>query len=243
MAKKQSPRRLFVWPRLHPAPFIGVLTTLLVLGFFNAQLITARVLAQIAPPAPIAIEQIEQPTADEPVDMRPRIVVPAVGVDAPVTYGMTSVQDTDVQRALEHGVLHFGGAPLPGQPGNAVYVGHSSNQPWSPGDYKFVFILLDKLQEKDLIYLYYEGVRYAYEVTGKKVVKPADVSVLEGSTHPIATFITCTPLGTNLNRLVVSAKLVDPAPNVETIDGLTRSAPELNGALPGQGYSTIESFR
>lgn len=229
--------------RLHPAPVIGFLVTLSIMAFFNAQLLAALTLSYITPASISTVDPVNvassSPTVVSP---EPRIIIPKASVDAPVVYDMTSVKEEAVQKALENGVLHFGGAPLPGQPGNSVFVGHSSNFPWAPGDYKFVFIMLDKLEPTDKIYLNYNGVRYTYEVTSKKVVKPNDVSVLEGSLTPTATFITCTPVGTNTNRLVISAKLIDPAPVTGSLDALSRSAPELNGALPGQGTTPLESF-
>lgn len=223
--------------RLHPAPIVGFMVAIIMLAFFNAQLLTALALNYVTP----ATQDGQQVVVGSTVfaSETPKIVIPKISVDAPVVYGMNSVKEGDVQGALEDGVLHFGGSPLPGQPGNAVFVGHSSNLPWAPGDYKFVFMFLDRLEKGDQIYLDFNKARYTYEVTDKKVVKPNDVSVLEGSIYPIATFITCTPVGTNTNRLVISAKLIDPEPLQGDVDAQLRSAPELNGALPGQGRDVL----
>ncbi|HSE29571.1 MAG TPA: class D sortase [Candidatus Saccharimonadales bacterium] len=226
---------------MNPAPVAGILVAFAALAFFNAQLISARVMAYVAP-ADLSNASQELHTSNMVDPAETRLSIPKISVDAPVVYGMGKVEDYYVQKALEDGVLHFGGSPTPGQPGNSVFVGHSSNQPWAPGDYKFVFMMLDKLEVGDKIFLTYKGTRYTYDVTEKKVVKPNDVSVLEGSKTPTATFITCTPLGTNTNRLVIKAKLSDPVFANEDMEGLKRSAPELNAALPGQGYSTVESL-
>ncbi len=234
MAKKQVKKKF----RLNPAPVAGIGAMLLLLAFFNAQLITAMTLAYVTPASAYAqAGVVDSPNIE--VDASPKITIPKIGVYAPVVYDMNSVNEDDVQGTLQNGVLHFGNSPLPGQPGNAVFVGHSSNLPWAVGDYKFVFMLLDKLEAGDNIYLDYNGTRYTYEVMDKKVVKPNDVSVLEGSLYPKATFITCTPLGTNTNRLVVSARQVHPDPTEGDEDALVQSAPELSGTLPGQGYSTL----
>lgn len=226
--------------KLHPAPIVGIFITLLVLAFFNAQLLAALALTYVTPASAAASQAIV--SSQLAVSQDPRIIMPEANIDAPVIYGMDSVKEEDVQKALEKGVLHFGGSPLPGRPGNSVFVGHSSNSPWAPGDYKFVFMMLEKLEAGNKINLNYNGVRYTYEVTGKKVVKPNDVSVLEGSLVPTATFITCTPIGTNTNRLVISAKLIDPEPTPGNTDALGRSAPELNSALPGEGRSPLETL-
>lgn len=234
-------RYSFKLPKINPAPIVGIFVAALVLGFFNAQLIAAKVMAYVTPAETFAADYSLK--IKGPVNVtQSRLVIPKIAVDAPVVYGMNKVEESDVQKALEQGILHFGGSPAPGQPGNSVFVGHSSNQPWAPGNYKFVFMMLEKLEVNDKIYLTHNGGRYTYEVTEKKVVKPNDISVLEGSKNPTATFITCTPLGTNINRLVIKAALIHPTVNNEDLEGLKRSAPELNNALPGQGYTTVESF-
>jgi sortase A len=242
MAKSKNSKKLYIPAfRLHFGVIAGFLTIAAVLAFFNAQLLAALTLTYISP-ASAASQEEALINLDALVDDQPKIIIPKIGVSAPTVYGMDSVQEEDVQKALEKGVLHFGGSPLPGQPGNAVFVGHSSNTPWAAGDYKFVFMLLDKLDTDDKIYMNYKGSRYTYQVTSKKVVKPNDVSVLEGSLYPIATFITCTPLGTNINRLVITAQLIDPTPTIGNEDALVRSAPELNGTLPGDGTGSIEAL-
>lgn len=226
---------------INPAPIVGILTAAVILGLLNAQLLVARAMAYVTPAQQDT--QVEYSLQSSTVDSNQKnMVVPAISLNAPVVYGMNKVDEESVQHALEGGILHFGGSPLPGQPGNSVFVGHSSNQPWAQGDYKFVFMMLDKLKQGDKIYLAHSGTIFTYEVTETVVVKPNDVSVLEGSQTPTATFITCTPLGTNTNRLVVKAKQISPNNLSQDVQGLTRSAPELNSSLPGEGYSTLESL-
>jgi len=65
-----------------------------------------------------------------------------------------------------------------------------------------------------MIYINYEGKRYSYTVTKKEVVKPTEVQKLIYPTEkPVLTLITCTPLGTALNRLLVTAEQVSPDPS------------------------------
>ena len=142
----------------------------------------------------------------------PTISIPKINVFSPVVYE-TSVTEGNVQKALESGVVHYGNTPLPGQSGNSVLFGHSSNDWWEPGNYKFIFGLLDKLVPGDRFSIDYQSQRYIYEVTSTKVVPPTDVSVLNPSEVPTMTLITCTPPGTSLKRLIVTAKQVDPAPD------------------------------
>lgn len=133
------------------------------------------------------------------------LVIPKIGVDAPIEWNIPNEQTLD---ALEKGVAHYQDTALPGEIGNVFITGHSSYYLWAGGSYKQIFALLDKLEAGDRIYLNYQNKVFAYEVTGKKVVKPEDLSVLNQGNQRTLTLMTCVPVGTNLNRLVVSAKQI-----------------------------------
>lgn len=212
------------------APVFGVLTTAAVLILFNLHLLITTVGLWVTPSNANAAGPVVA-AADPAYTKTPRIVVPKINVDAPVVYNMQSTSEPDVQNALKAGVLHFGGSALPGYAGNAVFVGHSSNSVWEEGDYKFVFALLDKLGPGDTIYLFYEGKRYAYEVTAEKIVNPYDVSVLNTTATPTITLITCYPVGTAFSRLVITAAQTDPDPQSVTAPKNTGSSKPVQ--LPG----------
>ena len=148
-----------------------------------------------------------------PVGPDPEIIIPKINVQIPVVYGVDSTDERVVQKALEKGVLHYADTALPGENGNMVIVGHSSNNIFNKGKYKFAFVLLSRLEPGDTFYLQKDGKRYTYEVYGKKIVKPNDVSVL-GPTDREATvsLITCDPPGTSINRLVVTGEQISPDP-------------------------------
>ena len=133
------------------------------------------------------------------------LVIPKIGVDSPVAW---DVSDENTLDALEKGVAHYQGTALPGEIGNVFITGHSSYYLWAGGSYKQIFALLDKLEAGDRIYVNYQNQVFAYEVTGKKVVKPEDLSVLDQGDQKTLTLMTCVPVGTNLNRLIVSAKQI-----------------------------------
>jgi sortase A len=68
---------------------------------------------------------------------------------------------------------------------------------------------LDHLENGDQIIVYYKQKKFVYEVHGKTVITPGDVSVLKKeSKEPELSVMTCWPIGTTLKRLVVNAKLV-----------------------------------
>ncbi len=114
--------------------------------------------------------------------------------------------EKDIQEALRAGVVHYPGTALPGEDGNVVITGHSSYFPWDPGRFKDVFALLHDLQKDDRIVVYYNQQKYIYEVDSIKVILPEQVEVLDQKGGQRLTLLTCTPVGTNLKRLVIEAK-------------------------------------
>lgn len=134
------------------------------------------------------------------------LVIPKIGVDAPIQW---NIPEDDIYSALEKGVVHYQGTAVPTEIGNVFIFGHSSYYLWAPGSYKQIFALLDKLEAGDKIYVNYQNKVYGYEVTGKKVVEPEDLSVLaQPQDQKILTLMTCVPIGTNLRRLIIEAKQI-----------------------------------
>ncbi|MBI2592167.1 class D sortase [Candidatus Saccharibacteria bacterium] len=141
----------------------------------------------------------------------PKIIIPKINVDIPVVYGVSSIQEEDVQKALEGGVLHYADTALPGQNGNMVIVGHSSNNIFNKGKYKFAFVLLNRLELGDTFYLQKDGQRYTYQVYKREIIEPTNVSVLGPRDKPATvSLITCDPPGTSTNRLVVVGEQISP---------------------------------
>lgn len=148
-----------------------------------------------------------------------RLIIPKLGENVPIVRpSMDALMkedwkkfEDDIQTALRDGVVHYPGSARPGQPGNFFVTGHSSYYPWDDGKYKDVFARLKDLAPGDTYSVYYGGDRHTYRITGKKEVKPSDVSVLDQPTNKrIATLMTCTPLGTTLRRLIITAEEIDP---------------------------------
>ena len=151
---------------------------------------------------------------------------------------------TGFNGGLESGVVHYSTSPTPGQTGNVVVVGHSSNNILNKGKYKFAFVLLKRLEVGDTFSLQKDGVRYTYQVFDKKIVKPTDVSVLGvGSKANTATLITCDPPGTSLNRLVVTGEQISPDPSGNKV--VEQRAPELTdaGILPSNAPSLWQKIK
>ncbi|HSW99189.1 MAG TPA: class D sortase [Candidatus Saccharimonadales bacterium] len=144
----------------------------------------------------------------------PEVIIPKTNVQLPTIYG-TSVNEDDVENSLQDGVVHYSSTSVPGQQGNAAFFGHSSNNIFNKGKYKFAFVLLHELVPGDIFYLTYNGKVYTYRVFQKQIVEPTDTWVLNPVAGKTATaaLITCDPPGTSLHRLVVWGEQVDPDPN------------------------------
>lgn len=146
-----------------------------------------------------------------------RMVIPRINQNVPII-GVKNENliakkwndlEADIQKALQSGVVHYPGTALPGDNGNIVLTGHSSYYVWDAGRFKDVFALLHDVRLRDKVVVYFDQKKYVYEVNDIKVVSSNDINILGKSTTEKLTLITCTPIGTNLKRLVVTAKLVE----------------------------------
>ena len=151
-----------------------------------------------------------KPLSIKPANLDSSIVIEKIGVSAPIILNV-SVQNQDAYKeALKYGVAHAKGSALPGQNGNAYLFAHSSINFWELGKYATVFNLLSKLEEGDIIVLFYKGERFDYEVIDRRVVAGFNtIPLVRQTVYPILTLQTCDPPGTTLNRLIVTAKIID----------------------------------
>lgn len=179
-----------------------------------------------------------------------KIIIPKINVEIPIDYSLTSLTEADVQKGLESGVIHYPATVMPGEIGNGAYFGHSSNNIFNPGKYKFAFVLLSKLENGDMFYITYNGKAYAYKVFKKQVVNPGDTWVLGAvPDKPVtATLITCDPPGTTKHRLVVWGEQISPdagtataSTNTSATIENTTSASELPGPAPSM-WQRIKSW-
>lgn len=128
-------------------------------------------------------------------EMLTRITVPKIKLDAIVVEGAT-------QKQLAIGPAHIQETAFPGDAGNAVITGHRDT----------FFRHIYELQKGDAVFIRRNGEVFKYEVTGKKIVKPEDVSVLKPTSDAQLTLITCYPIyyiGPAPDRLVIFSKLTD----------------------------------
>ncbi len=141
------------------------------------------------------------------------LLIPKIKIKTPIVWG-SAPDESSMLTSLQRGVAHYDFTALPsdGQ-GNVFIAGHSSYLLWDKGKYKDVFANLDRIAVGDQVAVTYKGLVYIYEATATKVVNPTDISVLAQTPNPTLTLMTCVPVGTSKNRLIVSFKLVSASPN------------------------------
>lgn len=118
------------------------------------------------------------------------IEIPKLGVVAAILEG---TDDT----ALKYTVGHYPGTANPGEKGNYVLLGHRNYV------YGHYFRRIDELNPGDEVIIKKDLETYTYLVSESFVVSPEEVWVLEDTEETVLTMITCTPIITYTDRLIV----------------------------------------
>lgn len=210
-----------------------IVISIFMFSFFNERFIAPFITpSRTASAGPIIID----PNAK--IGPEPLISIPKINLEVPVVYDLAGIEEDLIQQGLENGAVHYPLSPKPGQNGNVVVVGHSSNNILNAGKYKFAFAILNYLEAGDTIIMQYDSKRYVYKVTEKFIVKPEDVSVL-GPTSSLAslTLITCDPPGTNINRLIIRADQISPDPTSNVASSVPANSTTQSTSVPGSSPS------
>ena len=153
------------------------------------------------------VKNVKQPTAKELKLANNHIIIKKLNMDVPIVWD--SPEDKFLDN-LQYGVAHFKGTAKPGEKGNIFIAGHSSSYWWQRGAYSAIFSIIDRLNQGDEVIITYQNKVYVYEVKEKFVVKPSQVEVMKSTETPTLTLMTCTPIGTALNRLIIRANQIIP---------------------------------
>lgn len=127
------------------------------------------------------------------IDAIALMIIPKIDLNVAVAEG------TDME-TLKYAVGHFEGTALPGEKGNFSVAGHRNYT------YSQYFNRADELVNGDEILIKTKKGEFKYSVSGKKIVNPEEVSVLNPTEDATLTIVTCTPGATQ--RLIVNAKLI-----------------------------------
>jgi sortase A len=122
-----------------------------------------------------------------------RIQIPAIDVDARVLEG-------DDWETLQRGAGHQIGSANPGERGNCVISAHNDI-------FGEIFRDLPDLNLGDEIKVHTASRVYRYVVTQKRIIEPTEVEVLEPTSSPVLTLVSCYPYGIDTHRIVVVAEL------------------------------------
>jgi sortase A len=123
-----------------------------------------------------------------------RLEAPAVSLRATVLEGSDD-------RTLRRAAGHIEDTPLPGEPGNIGIAGHRDT----------TFYPVRKLKAGDRLTLTTATHIFEYEVRDTWIVEPEDVQVLDPTTRPALTLVTCYPfnfVGNAPKRFIVRGELV-----------------------------------
>ena len=131
-----------------------------------------------------------------------RVRIDKIDVDLPIYHG------TD-HETLKKGAGHLEGSHLPvgGEGTRTVVTAHRGLATST------LFTNLDEVEAGDRFTITVLGEVLTYEVREKKVIDPDDTDTLRAEAgRDLATLITCTPLGVNTHRIVVTGERVTPTP-------------------------------
>lgn len=150
-----------------------------------------------------------------------RLEIPSLGIDEIIVAGVGVPE-------LKLGPGHFPETPLPGQFGRASVAGHRTT-------YGQPFRAIDRLEPGDQMIATTPAGRFVYEVTDSMVVEPSDYHVVNTTVPELAnlTLVTCHPVFSSSQRLVVNALIVP-----EQSDPIGRTQPpgqaSAGGLLPDE---------
>ena len=145
---------------------------------------------------PLVQSQLFQPVINRaaPTDKTAlRLIIPKLNLD------QTIVQGTDWE-ALKQGIGQLQNGVTPdAASGNLVLSAHNDI-------YGELFRHLDQLEAGDKFQVQTQTDIFTYEITGWEVVEPTAVHVLDSTSDPTATLISCYPYQVDDKRIVVSAR-------------------------------------
>jgi LPXTG-site transpeptidase (sortase) family protein len=152
------------------------------------------------------------PASKDETKVTVSIKIDKIGIDAPMVWSKTD-NDANMLSELENGLSHFVKTAAPGQKGNMIISGHSSNYIWAKGNYNHIFKDLNNLEVGDIVFVKVVQrngriIEYQYKVIDSFITAPNDEKIFAETPTPTLTLSTCWPLGTNLRRVIIKAELV-----------------------------------
>ncbi|MFC5337942.1 class C sortase [Leucobacter denitrificans] len=162
-----------------------------------------------------------------PTGTMARLLVPSIDLDLPVYHGTSD-------ETLLKGVGHLQGTSLPvgGAGTRSVLTGHRGLANST------MFTNLDKVEKGDSIIIEVLGEVLTYRVMKIEVVDPDATEEIRAEAHrDLVTLVTCTPLGINTHRILITGERVTPTPAEDVTMANTR--PQVPGFPWWAVYYTV----
>jgi sortase A len=160
-------------------------------------------------PAPPPVIATHPPRTEEPPNPDPgligRVEIPRLDISAVVREGV----DT---HTLGHAVGHVPHTALPGDPGNVGIAAHRDT----------FFRNVRNIRKGDRVTMVTRKGTFEYTVDSLKIVAPTDVKVLDPTTEPVITLVTCYPfnyIGSAPKRFIVRARQISTEAKVAQPSG------------------------
>jgi sortase A len=126
------------------------------------------------------------------------LVISSIGVRVAISEGSDAT-------ALKHGAWRLPGTSNPESGSNMVLAAHRFR--WNP-PHEHTFYHLDKLRIGDIVQVFWEGKEYRYAMVHSDIVSPDSIEVLRPTESATISLVTCNPIFSMAERLVVTANLV-----------------------------------
>jgi len=150
----------------------------------------------------LGLKSSEVKTENKPVPADNRLIIPKIGVDTAIIEG-NNLEVLDKQEGVWH-ENHSVFDPSKDKSGT-VLAGHRFQ--YLPPN-TATFYNLDKLKVGDKFIIFWQKREMVFEIFKASVVKATDIDSVKytGNNNKEVALYTCTPIGTNTDRIVVNAK-------------------------------------
>ena len=126
-----------------------------------------------------------------------RLVIPSLDQDVLVQNNV----DTESLRSGP-GLYEYSQLPAPDTNANVSIAGHRDIEGAE-------IYYIDRLTDGDLMYLVYQEKVYIYQYESTQIIQSDDWNPIACKDYPCLTLTSCDPIGTFINRIVVTGRLVD----------------------------------
>lgn len=157
---------------------------------------------------PIVFEPLKTPEGSsiDPVNTEFSVIIPKIGVNAPVVAAVDPRNPNKYFESLKGGVAHSSLSYFPNEDGIVYLFSHSTNYDWFVRDLNAVFYHLKNLEKGDVIVIFYNAKRYTYSLREKRITGPDEISYMMPMAGKKGLILqTCWPPGSTAERLLLIA--------------------------------------